>query len=149
MADELTINGHRYSWASIEFHIKGERFPDVTEISYSTSGEPGLVRGTGMRVIGDTRGEADNEGSITMLKSQADRLIQSQGNGFMLKRFNISVSWKEDEGEGGIITDTLEGVRLTNIENNPSQGTDAATVSFDMHIFRIKYNGIDPFEDNP
>ena len=148
MADNPTINGHRYGWASVEFHVKGDRFPDITELTYSTKGEPGMVRGVGMRVIGRTRGEADHEGSVTMLKSQAQKFIASQGAGFMLKSFNITASYKENEGEGAPITDTLEGVRITNVEDGPKQGGDALTVKFDLHIMRVKYNGIDPFEDN-
>jgi hypothetical protein len=148
MADNPTINGHRYGWASVEFHVEGDRFPDITEITYSTSGEPGKVRGTGMRVVGRTRGEADHEGSVTMNKSQANRFIASLGDGFMLKSFNIDVHYKEDMGEGSPITDILTGCRITNMEDSPKHGPDGLTVKFDLHILRIYYDGYDPFEDN-
>ncbi len=149
MADTPTINGHRYGWASTEFHVDGDRFPDITDLSYSSKGDPGLVRGTGMRVIGRTRGEADHEGSITMLKSKANAWFSTLGNGFMLKSFNITASYKEDEGEpDGPVTDELIACRMKSVEDNPKQGTDPLTVKIDLHIMRIKYDDVDPFEDN-
>lgn len=148
MADHPTINGHRYGWASVEVHAKGTPLLGITELTYSTKGEPGLVRGQGMRVVGRTRGEGDHEGSITALKSDAQKFLASLGPGFMMKSFGITSSYKEDEGEGSPITDELIGCRIKNIEDGPKQGGDALTVKMDLHILRVKYNGLDPFQDN-
>jgi hypothetical protein len=146
MADNPTINGHRYGWASIEFHIAGNRRPDITELNYSTKGDPGLVRGAGMRVKGDTRGEADHEGSFTLLKSAAQALVRDLGPGFMRKRFNITASYRED-GDEGVMTDELFGCRIKNVEDNPKQGNEPLSVKFDLHIYRITYDGVDPFAE--
>jgi len=146
MADSPIINGNAYSWASIKAAIDGIDTPDFTEITYGGSLEIGKVRGMGTRVRATTAGEADSEGSFSMLKKQASVLIKAMGNGFMRKRFPITISYDE-EGEGGIITDELFGVRITKVEDAPKQGTEAAQTKFDIHIMRMKLNGVDPHGD--
>jgi hypothetical protein len=143
MADSPIINGHAYSWASVGVAIEGVDTPDFTEITYSPTMEIGKVRGMGTRVRATTAGEADCEGSFTMLKGQAAVFIGQLGNGFMRQTFNMTVSYDED-GEGGIVTDELIACRITKVEDSPKQGTEAATVKFDLHILRMKLNGADP-----
>ncbi len=143
MADSPIINGHAYSWGSIGTAIDGVDTPDFTEINYSPSLEIGKVRGLGTRVKATTVGEADAEGSFSMLKGQAAKFIKAMGDGLMRKTFAITVSYDED-GEGGIVTDELFGCRITKIEDSPKQGTDAVVTKFDIHILRLKLNGVDP-----
>jgi hypothetical protein len=142
-ADSPLINGHAYSWASISTSLDGVDTPDFTEITYSPSLEPGKVRGMGTRVKATTAGEADGEGSFTMLKGTAAKWIKSMGDGVMRKQFSVTVNYDE-EGEGGIITDELFGCRITKIEDAPKVGTEGATTKFDFHIMRMKLNGVDP-----
>jgi hypothetical protein len=146
MADNPIINGHKYSWASVEASFDGLLQRGFTEINYSTKLDIGKARGTGVRVYGDTRGEADHEGSITMHKKEASAWFRAMGDGFMRRRFPITVSYDET-GEGGVVTDKLEGCRIVNVEDNPRQGTDATTVKIDLHIMRVKLNGVDPIGD--
>jgi hypothetical protein len=143
MADSPIINGHVYSWASVGIALDGVDTPDFTEATYSPTLEPGKARGMGSRVKGTTVGEADGDGSFSMLKGQAAKFIKQMGPGFMRKTFTITVSY-EEEGEGGIVTDELFGCRITKIEDSPKQGTDAVVTKFDIHILRMKLNGVDP-----
>jgi hypothetical protein len=149
MPDTPLINGFKYGWASLELGVQGARFLDFTEINYSVKGEIGKVRGQGIRVIGRTRGEADYEGSFSMLKAQFERLKTGLGgHGFMLQTFPITVNYRETEGEGAPITDSLLGARITSIDNSHKQGTEALVVKCDLHIMRVYLNGDDPFDDN-
>jgi hypothetical protein len=143
MADSPIINGNSYSWASIGFALDGVDTPDFTECTYSPSLEPGKVRGTGRRVKATTTGEADADGSFSMLKSQAAKFIKQMGHGFMNKKFTLTVSYDE-EGEGGIVTDELFGCRITKVEDAPKVGNEPVQTKFDLHIMRMKLNGIDP-----
>lgn len=146
MADNPVINGHKYGWASIEANVNSTIAREFTEITYSTKGDPGKARGAGMRVLGRTRGEADHEGSISMLKKEANAFIARLGKGFMLKSFPITVSYDET-GDGGVVTDKLTGCRITDVEDSPKQGNEPLQVKFSLHIMRIEYNGVNPFED--
>lgn len=143
-----TVNGNRFGWASTAISILGDDTPDMQDISYKPKVDIGKARGKGSRTHGRTRGESDADGSFTLLKSTASKLIKKLGPGFMSgkKDFAISVSYSEI-GEDEIITDELFGVRIVGCEDNPKQGTEPLTTKFDFHIMRIKLNGIDPFGD--
>lgn len=143
MADTPTVNGHRYSWASIEMHADGIDQPEFTAIDYATESEAGEVFAKGMQQIGDTAGTFKRNGSLELLKKQFNKLSKQLGKGFMRKRFPITVSFDED-GEGGIVTDELVQVRILKVSDSNSQGTDAAKVKLDLHIMRILYDGVDP-----
>lgn len=147
MANVPLVNGNRFGWASIKLGLDGNDFTDFTTISYKATQSIGKVRGRGHRKIGRTRGESDSEGSFTLLKAEADLLIQALGPGFMTGKrdFPITVQYSETE-ESQIITDELHEVRIVDLENNPAQGTDPASVTFSIDIGWLVLNGIDPQE---
>lgn len=147
MATNPTVNGNVYSWASVEAAIDGVDTPDFIEVNYSASQDIGKARGMGTQLKGTTAGESDGEGSFSLLKGQAAKFIKQMGPGFMKKRrFALTVSYAE-EGEGEIITDELFSCRITKFEDNPKVGTEPLSVKFDIHIFRMKINGVDPHSD--
>lgn len=147
MANVPLVNGNRFGWASVKLGLDGSDFTDFTAVSYKASQSIGKVRGRGHRKIGRTRGESDSEGSFTLLKAEADLLIQALGPGFMTGKrdFPITVQYSET-GESQIITDELHECRVIDIENNPAQGTDPASVSFTIDIGWLVLNGVDPQE---
>jgi hypothetical protein len=147
MADSPIINGNAYSWASIGAAIDGVDTPDFTEITYSPALEPGKVRAMGIRLRGTTAGEADSDGSFSMLKGQASTFIKAMGNGLMRKTFAMTISYEEEGEVTKIVTDELFGCRITKIEDSAKVGTEASTVKFDIHILRMKLNGVDPHGD--
>jgi hypothetical protein len=143
MADTPIINGHAYSWASISIALDGVDTDGFVDVTYKASMAIGKVRGMGRRVKATTQGEADADGSFTMNKAAASALIKALGPGFLRKRFDMTVSYDED-GEGGIVTDELFGVRITDVEDSPKQGTEGVQTKFTTHILRLKLNGVDP-----
>lgn len=139
------INGHRYSWASIELDIDGADQLQFKEISYSHTLEPGDVRGQGPQVAGTTRGEYSAEGSVTFLKEGHDELIERFGDGYFEKRFNVTVNYAE-EGQP-VTTDRLVGCRLKASEKSGSQGTDGLEVTAPLHVTYITENGKKPLSN--
>lgn len=148
MANTPIINGSRYGWASVELAQEGVDQPEFTELSYSAMQEVGDVRGKGTRIRGTTPGESSCEGSVTLTLGQAAIFEAALGAGFMKKKFALTVSYSE-AAEGAVITDELFGCQITNRTVNPQQGTDPITVSYDLHILRMKLNGLDPHGDDP
>lgn len=139
------INGHRYGWASIELDIDGAGHVHITEITYSHTLEPGVVRGTGPQVAGATRGEYSAEGSITFNKEGWDELVEKFGDGFFEKYFDITVNYAED-GQP-VTTDRLVGCRFTSSEKGGSQGTDGLTVTAPLFVTYILENGKKPLNN--
>lgn len=139
------INGHRYSWASASFKGDGSEIVHIKELSYTHKLEPGMVRGTGSQVAGRTRGEYSAEGSMTLLREGWDALRDQFGDGYLEKSFALVVSYADD-GQP-IVTDELVGVRITSVENSPSQGTDGLEVSLELSILYVLENGKKPLRN--
>ena len=140
--DYPLINGLRYSWASVAIKLDSANQLGIKEISYSHSVDRGEVRGVGPQVIGHTRGEYKAEGSITFLKEEYDAFVAKNGDGYMEKVFDISVSYAEIGN--ATVTDQLVGCRLSKAEKSPSAGTDALEVSCDLTILYLIENGKKP-----
>lgn len=136
------VNGHRYSFASIEATINGKVYVGFKAISYDAANEPGVFRGTASQDLGTTRGKFNVKGSITMGREEFDNLIAGLGDGFMQKRFPITVGYA-DEGSP-VKTDSLSSVRITNVGNDHSEGNEALMVKLDLYIGMVKYGGVLP-----
>lgn len=134
------INGVVFDHSSIEINVNGARYVVVSEISYSNSLEPGKQRGAAAKVLGRTRGEYDAEGSIKMSKDDGATLMKALGNGYMTKSFPVVCNYSEVGQD--IQTDTLQGCRITKVENT-SSGTDALETTFSLHIMNLLLNGLD------
>ncbi len=158
------INGRRYDSSSVEITILptgpangavgkvagiaagalgvGSIFQGITEISYSDKLEPGEHRAIGTpKLLGMTRGVYSTEASMTMYKEDAAGLIEALSalGGYGEVAFQITVVTAE--AGASPITDTLEGVRITSIEDSVSQGGDPLTVAFELKPLNIKRNG--------
>lgn len=147
MPSNILINGHRFDFSSVEINVNGRIFTGVTEISYSNSLEPGVVRGTSAQPIGRTRGEASSEASFTMLKSDYSQLIRaldpSGRRGYMERSFDINVSFREDF-ELPLQNDFLRGCRISQDEDSHSTGSEAIVVSVTLSVMRVFRNGQSP-----
>ncbi len=142
MADYPLINGFAYSWASCKFKIDGADAIYIKEISYTHTVERAKMRGAGMRPLGETRGEYEAEGSVTLTREGWDQLRAKLGNGYMEKRFSISTSYAE-EGQQ-TVTDELLDCKINSVENSPSQGTDGLEVSLELSVMSIREGGLNP-----
>lgn len=138
------INGHRYSYASIELDVEGKRFYGHKEISYSQELEPGEVRGAHSQILGRTKGELKPEASLTTYEEEWKEILDALGDGYMEKSLNVTVSYAESGRP--TITDKLIGVRIKKVEKSHSQGGDALEVKLDLHPMWIEYNGKKPLK---
>ena len=135
------INGHRYSWASIELGVAGDLTRGFKSINYSDGLEPGKVPGTDPSAIGRTRGKHTAEGSVEMYRTEAQNLIEKIGDGFYEVAWDITVCYREPGLP--IITDSIRGVRLKKTNADNSDGSDASSLKFDPDIILpILWNGI-------
>jgi hypothetical protein len=139
------INGLVYDYSSVTIVINKIPFQGVTEISYSDTLEPGVLRGTSAYMRGRTRGMYESESSFTMSKEDFEPLKQALASlgfgGFMETPFLISVSYAEQNSP--IITDTIEGCRIKHQENSHSAGnSDGLVTKVDLSVFRIGWNGL-------
>lgn len=139
------INGVIYQFACLEISLAGKPYGGITEINYSDTLEPGVLRGTSPYMRGRTLGQYEAEASFTMAKQDFELLKAAlaglgQG-GFGEAVFLITVSYRVFGLP--LITDTIEGCRIKHNENAHSSGnTDALLTKCDLSVFRIGWNGV-------
>lgn len=129
------VNGVRYSFASIEFNIAGKIILGMKEIAYTETLEQGELRGTGSQVLGRTAGDYSVESSCTMYREEFDDLLDTLGEGYLRKSFDVTVTYA-DEG-APTKTDKLVGCRIKSIEQSNSQGTDGLEVQLQFHVMYL------------
>lgn len=140
------INGKVYDISSIEVSIGSIPYEGITEISYSDTMEPGVLRGTSAYMRGRSRGMYEAEASFTIYKEDYEKirsaLVALGLGGFMEAAFQITVAYRELTGGNIPIVDTIEGCRIKHNENSHSSGNaDALLTKVDLSVFRIGWNG--------
>lgn len=140
-----TINGNRFSFASIELDVRGRIFKGFSDITYSQDLEPGEVRGTGPQLLGRTRGDLKAEGSLGIYIEEDAELIAAIGHGFLEAVFPIVCTFAE-EGMTPI-TDTIVGARFKNGARSFQKGTDGLTIKRDFTALYILENGKAPINN--
>lgn len=138
------VNDRAYSYSSIELDINGDFYYATKSINYSDNMEPGELRGQAQHALGRTAGDYKVDSvSIEMSREEWDILLQKLGDGFMLKSFNITVQYAEDNA--ATITDEIIGCRIKKPAYDNSQGPDPSMVKLDLHAMYIIHNGVVPF----
>lgn len=142
------INGIAYGYAEIVLTIDGESFTAIKSINYKTSVSRGKLRGTSMRPLAMTSGEADYDADLEISEDDYRALITRFGDGFLKRKFDVTISKSNDDGSGQddgtvTITDKLKGCRMKGPEHNHAQGTDAITVRVPLDVMQILEGDLD------
>lgn len=136
------VNGHRFSWNSLELRFNGLLFVGVKSLNYKPSLQPGLVRGTSPLPIGRTKGEAEFTGDFEMLRLEWEQLLLSLGaplRGFGEVSFPITAAYFEVGSP--VVLDTVVGARVGEADVSNAQGTDASSVKASFGAMNIFLNG--------
>jgi hypothetical protein len=138
------VNGHRHDFASIDLVANGRRFQAVRSCNYKDQLTPGVMRGTGSRKAGRTKGTHDATAQVEVYKGFAeDFLLYLTGAdptvGYGEVEFTVVVSYSS---RGMPLTvDTLEGCRIVASEDSHSEGEEPLAVRFDLDLTDLKRNG--------
>lgn len=142
------VNGSRHSWSSVSIEANGMTYGGFTAINYEPllDGQP--VRGNGPNVIGHTTGQSSWTGDFEMLLEEWNDFQLTLGPGFMLRYFNMRITYS-DNGVSTIV-DTLSGCRVKSVgvAAQASSG-DALVRKVPLLITSGTLNGINPFPGNP
>ena len=125
----------RDSFASIELVVACKRILGAKESAYTETLEPGEIRGTSSQILGRTAGDYSVEGSCTLYREEWDDLLDTLGEGYLRKSFDVTVTYA-DEG-APTKTDKLVGCRIKSVEQSNSQGTDGLEVQLQLHVMYL------------
>lgn len=146
------INGTAYDFSTIKVMAGPRVFSRISAINYEHGIEQSELRGTSSFVLARTNGQYSASGSMTIYKEDFDELIgivmampvtpgaSMYRSGWMQKQFPIVINYS-DPTSGKVLTDTLQGVRITRHRDNHSVGTDALMSELDLSIMRVITNG--------
>lgn len=141
MPSQIQVNGSVYDWGSISFNINGERYYNVTSISYGETLEVSKRYGAGRHSTGRTIGQLQmDDCSLTMAKEDVDSLLQTLGNEYMKPEFTITIAYG-NEGQA-TTTDQLISCRIKNISNSHSTGSEALALDLTIDVMRMTRNGL-------
>jgi hypothetical protein len=138
------VNGHAYSFASIELWFGLLPLPQIAfkSINYGAKLDPGEIRGTDPHVLGYTRGTHSADGDCEVYRQAWETLkvsLGAGGIGYGEVLFTIVVQYFEPAA--GVVRDRLINIRLTESRQNNQQGNDGTTTKLTMKMMDVDENG--------
>jgi hypothetical protein len=133
---EPIVNGHRYSYASVDLIINGKTYVGAKRVNYSSSLEPGIIYSDDPGKFGRTPGKASHSCELELYRLEWNDLVVALGQSFGRKAFNVQVQYAED-GEP-VTTDAILGCRITKVEFQNSEGTEASSVVLTLDPMDIR-----------
>jgi hypothetical protein len=135
------INGVYYSYSNIELHIGSAaqlQIAGVKTINYKDNLGRVKVRGTAMQPLGLTQGRYEANGDIEMYLDAFMLLVTTLGPGWRQQPVQAVVTY----GPGipfpmptiPFVTDVIPGFYLGELDASQSEGEEALTRKFTMHI---------------
>lgn len=139
------INGHEYSFASIEFIVNGLTLVGASSINYWDRKKPGIIMNTAGQKVGRTPGVDDKGCECTMIRRNWDGLRESLTQSFGLHVFDITVMYREDGfPEIGIfpqtVMDRIVRARVIGVSPSNSAGAEPSLVKVAFDIMGIVWN---------
>ncbi len=146
-----SVNDTESSWADIKVTAKVDGgalvdMADIAAVKFSRSVEVGKKRGaSGGRVMTQTAGEGDCDGSITFYRGGLRRLKQAlmehaptRGNQIMIGRVSFDVTVQHTPlGEDEIYETILKGCRYLGDSEDNGEGADADQVEVTVNPIEI------------
>jgi hypothetical protein len=135
------INGHRYSYASIEVELNGTTMLALTSINYGSALTPGMLYGSDPAKVGRTPGKAQHRCDFELYRREFSHLIVSLGPAFGRVPFDIQVQYAEN-GDEGVTTDKVLGCRITDVDLGNKDGTEPSKVKVTCDPFNIQLGSL-------
>lgn len=121
------INGHYYSFASLEVKIADVFVIALKSINYGSSLTPGKVRGSDPEVVGRTPGVLEHTCDFEVYRHQWEVLRDTLGQSYGRKVFDVIVTYAEAD-DVGVTTDRITGCRIVRADFANADGTEATVV---------------------
>ena len=140
------INGLRYSFASIECTINGDKFLGFKSINYDDGLKPGVLYGTTPVPLGRTKGKYEAKGDLEVYRLEAQAILDALATGgkyFYEVPFTLTVQYSETDTDP-VTTDNIYGVRLEAASASNSEGSDPTAIKFTLSIIQpIVWDGLE------
>ena len=142
----LIVNGNEYDYGSIEIRFTElagvQALQGVKSINYTSSLDGGEARGTSGLQIGSTPGEPKHTAEMVLYRRDWEEFLRALGSTgaaarIGLVRFSVVVEYAEDNAP--VMQDTIVKARISKIDSDNSEGSDAASVRVALAPIDIKF----------
>jgi hypothetical protein len=134
------INGQKHTFADVIIAVNSAKHRGITKIDYGVKRAMNDAHGTGPNRVGVAIGKVTNEGSMEMYRADLDALLAQLGDGYTNVPLQITVIYRTRLG-APLITDTLNGVRISEIKPSASEGDEPVKASITLNVGGILLNG--------
>lgn len=137
------FNSKEYSWANVEIVMLGRPVIGIRGVTYKETQEKEYVYARGNKPRSIQKGNKAYEGSISLLQSELEALIQSAGKNRSLTDlppFNIVVAYIPDEGVGTIVTDVIKNCEFKENSKAIKQGDKFMEIELPLIALDIDFN---------
>jgi len=134
---EPIINGHRYSYASVDVIVNGRGYVGVKRISYTSKLTPGIIYASDPQKVGRTPGKSEHDCTIEMYRREFNDMVVTLGQSFGRVPFNVQVQYQEP-GDEGVTTDNILGCRVVQVEFPNEEGNESTVVSLQLDCMDIR-----------
>ena len=134
----MAFESDEFGWKDLEIAVDGKILAAARGIDFSEEVESELVYGKGNLPTSIQDGNVKYEGTLTVMKSDLDKLVAATGNvGVIgLKNLTISMALVKD---GKISTRTLVKCRITKLPEKWKQNDKFAELDLPFIFLRVIY----------
>lgn len=136
-----------YSWSEYRLFMGGRFVTGVRGFKYKQAREIEAIFAEGDEAVDVGFGNKTNEGEITILQNELEAIISAspKKDPFKLPPFTIVHSYTPANGVGRVIVDVCSGIYFKEIEKAMEQGKTFMEITTPLHISKIKYDTVNPF----
>lgn len=137
----MAFNSEEYTWSNISVVLGGRPVGGITAVKFKTKREVKHIYAKGTDPYTRTKGNKEYTGSIKLLQSEIEALLEAAGTNKDLTdlTFDIIVVFASETG-GLVKTHILENCDVEDFEMGMEQGGSNMEVELPIKIGKIKYN---------
>lgn len=116
------FNSREYEWSDINVVMAGRNVTGFRAVSYTSKQEKEALYAKGNKPHSIQRGNKSYEGSISLVQSEYEALMQAAGGDILDASIDLVVSYGNPTKGDTIVTDLLQGVEFTDDKTEWKQG---------------------------
>lgn len=132
------VNQRQYAFEDLTVFLLGRKVTGLRGISYITTQEKERVYGAGNNAQTIGRGNIACEGSITLLQSELEALIQAAG-GSITKLRGVNITASYGESVDTIVIDNIIGAEFTEMPKSMNQNDKFQEITIPFICLDIQY----------
>lgn len=134
----MVFNSNEYEWSDLEVEMAGRVITGIRGIKYSSKQEKEVIYAKGNSPHAIQRGNKSHEGSITLLQSELEALVEAAKGDILDLSVNISVAYGNALRGDAVKIDVIKNVQFTESPKEMKQGDKFMEIELPFIALDIK-----------